>query len=134
VVEGVNSVGESRKRRNENAEALPMDKSGFRVQVRDMGYAKYGVVEGSRKGGSLRTGKTCMIVSKGWPSWAFGASGVGVHVNYVMLLSSNWEDTIVRLFPEAIVMIWSENGGDCSVRKVEVDEVDFCFTDVDPPG
>ena len=111
-----------------------MNKNGFSVQVRDVSYAKYGVGEGVRKGGSARTGKTCMIVSKGWPSWAFGASGVGMHVSYVMLLSSDWEDTIVRLFPDAIVMNWSGDGRDGSMRKVEVDGVDFCFTDVDPPG
>lgn len=104
------------------------------IGVKQVGYAKYGVVEGSMTVGGCVPSKTCMVVTKSWPSWAFGAMGVGMHLHYILLLSGEWEDTLVRLYPEVMVINCRALDVGHGVRVMELDKVDYCFSDVDPPG
>ena len=122
------------KRKSEASSEGMMNGNSVNIRVRQVEYAKYGVVEGSMLVRGRGPSNTCMVVSKGWPSWAFGAMGVGLDLRYILLLSGEWEETLARMYPEVVVINCGASNEGCGVRMVELDKVDVCFSDVDPPG
>jgi hypothetical protein len=55
------------------------------VLVSTAAYAKYGLVSGTIVE-SPELVVECILVCKGWPSWAFGAQGAGFYIQALIML------------------------------------------------
>jgi len=122
-----------RKGREEEVQGGLSTHSKLSVKVREVEYAKYGVVEGVMAARQVECVR-CSIVSGGWPSWAFGAEGTGFKVVDLLLFNDEWEDTLSRLLPGVHLCNLVKGSDVKTTRKVELEKVDVVFTDIDPPS
>jgi hypothetical protein len=99
------------------------------VLVGTVEYAKYGIVTGSIGRSSFDL--TCIIISKGWPGWAFGALAAGFTIQTVIMLDTQWLPAAQRLLPSTSFMSYS---ADTLNSRLLLHPVDVVFSDSDHPG
>mmetsp|Transcript_8332 Transcript_8332/g.12121 ORF Transcript_8332/g.12121 Transcript_8332/m.12121 type:complete len:644 (-) Transcript_8332:24-1955(-) len=132
MMEDPRSTRKRKERVEEKAGERPIH-SMADVRVREVDYAKYGVVEGVM-GAKNDERSRCSIISGRWPSWVFGAEGAGLKVVELVLLNGEWEDALRRILPGMSIISMANRSDAKAPRTVELEKVDFVFTDIDPPS
>jgi hypothetical protein len=90
-------------------------------------YAKYGVT--SRQLKSPKTGhRSCIVLSRGWPSWFWAAKCRGFDVKLILLDDARWKSVIRQNSPSTEVWTWNE------IEDVTWGSVNTVFSDYDLGG
>lgn len=101
----------------------------LQVLVAPVPYAKYGVAKGAISDSAVAV--DCVIISKGWPGWAFGAQGAGFTIRALILLDAEWVSSVRLFLPEVNVVSYVSSDAQQPLLLAPVDVV---LSDVDPPG
>ena len=78
------------------------------VLVSTAAYAKYGLVSGTIVE-SPELVVECILVCKGWPSWAFGAQGAGFNIQVLIMLDPYWVSLASVLLPTIPVVSYADS-------------------------
>ncbi len=78
------------------------------------------------------SGLDCIVISKGWPGWAFGAGAAGSLVQTVIMLDTTWIEAARRFLDNINVIDY--NSASVDQTRALLYPVTVVFVDVNPPG
>ena len=77
----------------------------------DVAYAQYGMGVRSILVGVSNNQITVIVITQGWPSWAFAAQAVGWQIKKIILMEKEWLGKIKTWFADCEVILYSDWGG-----------------------
>ncbi len=79
----------------------------FSSDIEATEYAKYGISQG-KLSCPKRGEYSCMIFSRGWPSWLWSALSRGIDVKLIILSDATWISLVKTSAPASNVIVWSD--------------------------
>jgi len=79
--------------------------------------------------GVREDGGSCIVVAKGWPSWAFALEATGIHIRTIILVDQEWWGFVQTCFSRAEVLMLAK-----LVEGYMLPQVSCAFADIDVVG
>jgi hypothetical protein len=98
----------------------------LRLSTEPASYTKYGLTYGSL---TFLPKYSLIILSKTWPSWAFGVSSAGFQLRCVVLLDPAWTVMCLKFLPRDQILLYKDFVKDVHCHWT----ADVIVSDIDPP-